>query len=249
MFKFHLIPDVSENGGLLPAVHGGGDGSTGGGWVGLLDGFLEKITGILESGASFEFFPGVKALASNVHPLIVHFPIGFLTAFFLFELAGVALRKEELRRTASWLLYLGVLGALMAVAAGLVAEDTVPHGEEVHAIMGWHGRLGITVASLSLVLAAWRIAAKANFSPMAKSLHLSLAAIMVICLFLGADLGGLMVYQYGVGVKSLQQPDEHHHPADTASEQNVEDGQLHEHEDEDAHEHEHEHEHEPNTAP
>jgi uncharacterized membrane protein len=90
--------------------------------------------------------------------------------------------------------------------------------------------LGITVAVLSLVLAGWRIAAKSNFSLMAKSLYLCLAAIMVICLSIGADLGGLMVYQYGVGVKSLQQPDDHHHQHDAASEEDAEGGQLHEHE-------------------
>lgn len=99
----------------------------------------------------------------------------------------------------------------MAAATGLIAEDMVPHGEAVHETMEWHGRLGLSVASLSLILAAWRFAARANFSLMANALHLFLAALVVIFMFFGADLGGLMVYHYGVGVKSLQQADEHHH--------------------------------------
>lgn len=211
MFNLDLMPHLPENGFLLPAVHGGGHSGPGGGWIGILDSVLEKATRTLESGASLELFPGVKALATNLHPLIVHYPIALLTAFFLLELVGVTLRREGVRQAASWTLYLGALGAIMAVAAGLIAEDTVPHGEAVHEIMEWHGRLGISVATLSLILAVWRIAARTNFSLMAKSLYLYLAAIMVICMFIGADLGGLMVYQYGVGVKSLQQPDDHHH--------------------------------------
>jgi len=195
----------------MPIVHGAAGDSGGTGWVGLLDILLGKVASLLESGASFELFPGIKALATNVHPLIVHFPIAFLPAFFLLELAGVTLRKESLRQTASWMLYFGAAGALGAVAAGLLAEDTVPHGEAVHEIMEWHGRLGIIVAVLSLTLAAWRFASKALFSPMAQALHLYLSAIVLICLLFGADLGGLMVYQHGVGVKSLQDPDDHHH--------------------------------------
>ena len=211
MYQFSFISDLAGNGSLMPTVHGAAGDSAGSGWVGLLDILLGKMASLLESGASFELFPGIKALATNVHPLIVHFPIAFLTTFFLLELVGVALRKENLRQTASWMLYFGAAGALGAVAAGLLAEDTVPHGEAVHEIMEWHGRLGISVAVLASILAAWRLIAKGNFSPMAKALHLYVAALMLTCLFFGADLGGLMVYQHGVGVKSLQEPDDHHH--------------------------------------
>jgi uncharacterized membrane protein len=220
VFKLDLMPRLPDNGFVLPAVHGGGDAGSGS-WIGILDSALEKTTRILESGVSLELFPGVQALATNVHPLIVHYPIALLTAFFLLEVVGIALRREGLRQSASWMLYLGTLGAIIAVAAGLIAEGTVAHGEAVHEIMEWHGRLGIGVATLSLVLAVWRIVARTILSPMAKTLYLYLAAIMVICMFIGADLGGLMVYQYGVGVKSLQQPDDHHHH-ELASQQDVE---------------------------
>lgn len=210
MYKFSIIPDFSGSSAVLPIVHGGGSDSAGGVWAVIID-LMDKITRFVESGTSFELFPGITALANNIHPLIVHFPIAFLTAFFLIEVVGVLLRQESLRQTASWLLYLGTLGALGAVVTGLIAEDTVPHGEAVHEIMEWHGRLGITAATLSAALAVWRIATRANFSAMAKALHLYLAAMVAICIFFGADLGGLMVYQHGVGVKTLQQADEHHH--------------------------------------
>jgi uncharacterized membrane protein len=48
---------------------------------------------------------------------------------------------------------------------------------------------------------------------MANAFHLSLSAIVVLAILLGADLGGLMVYQHGVGVKAVPQPDDHHHAA------------------------------------
>ncbi|HWO99843.1 MAG TPA: DUF2231 domain-containing protein [Methylococcus sp.] len=198
---------------LLPLIHGGGDDSAGGGLLGLLDQILEVATRMTEPGAAFTWFPGVQALASNVHPLIVHFPIAFLIAFFFMDLVAVIWRRPALRHVASWMLYLGAFGAVAAAAAGLAAEATVAHGETVHEILEWHARLGLTVASLSVALVLWRIMAKGRFSSMANAFHLSLGAIVVLAILLGADLGGLMVYQHGVGVKAVPQPDDHHHAA------------------------------------
>ena len=183
--------------------------------LGLLDGLLDQIDRFFEPGNSMELLPGIQGLAFNQHPMIVHFPIAFLFAFFLLELIGAIRRRERIREVAGWMLYLGTMTAVLAAGAGLIAEDIVPHGENVHDIMTWHGRLGLTVAALSLILSLWRLAARARFSLMAQSLHLALAAVMVICLFFGADLGGLMVYQYGVGVKQVQQGGEHHHHGET----------------------------------
>jgi len=203
-------PVSGGSGFLTPAVHGADDGA-GAGWVGLLDNALDSTTRFFDGGGTFEFLPGVSALAPNIHPLLVHFPIAFLSAFFLLDLIAVALRKNELRLVASWMLYLGALGAVSAAAAGLFAAGFVPHGEAVHEIMEWHKRLGLTVTSLSLVLSLWRLMARYRFSGMANAFHLFLAGLMATAMFFGADLGGLMVYEHGVGVKNLQSGEAAHH--------------------------------------
>ncbi|WP_333689059.1 DUF2231 domain-containing protein [Methylococcus capsulatus] len=202
---------VSGGGGFLtPAVHGAGD-AAGAGWVGLLEGVLDSTTRFFDGGGTFEFLPGLSSLAPNIHPLLVHFPIAFLNAFFLLDLTAVASRKKELRLVASWMLYLGTLGAVSAAAAGLFAAGFVPHGEAVHEIMEWHMRLGVTVTSLALVLSLWRLIARYRFSGMANAFHLFLASLMATAMFFGADLGGLMVYEHGVGVKNLQSVEAAHH--------------------------------------
>lgn len=217
MFDNFSIPGASWRGTLLPAIHGGHD-DTGGGLVGLVDSLLDAATHALESGSGWNPIAGIVALGSNVHPMIVHFPIAFLAAFLALELAGTVWRRPALRQSASGMLYLGALGAVVAAGAGLIAEDSVPHGASVHEIMEWHERLGLTVAGLSVVLAVWRAVAGAAFTGMAQAFHLLLAGIVGVCLFFGADLGGLMVYQYGVGVRNLQQADGHHHHDDEAGE-------------------------------
>ena len=45
-----------------------------------------------------------------------------------------------------------LVGAIAAVAAGLVAAEMVPHGVQVHEIMETHERLGLTVAGIATVL-------------------------------------------------------------------------------------------------
>ncbi|CAI8764905.1 DUF2231 domain-containing protein [Methylocaldum szegediense] len=208
MFDF-LGPDSTGH-YLQPAVHGAGDGN-GGGFLVLIDSALDAVSRALESGDSGNPLVGVEALGTNWHPLIVHFPIAFLTGFFLLELIGVVLRRQGLRYAASWMLYLGALAAIAAATAGLIAANTVPHGSGVHEIMEWHERLGLTIAGLSSVLAIWRLLGRERISAMAEALHLFLGAILVIAIVFAADLGGLMVYQHGVGVKSLQVADDHHH--------------------------------------
>jgi uncharacterized membrane protein len=140
----------------------------------------------------------------------VHFPIAFLSAFFLLELLGIFLKREKIRNAAAAMLYCGAMGAAAAAAAGLYAASIVPHGQEVHEIMEWHERIGLTVAGLATILSLWRLLAKHALTGMAQALHLFLAGIMTVSMVFGADLGGLMVYQHGVAVQSLQAADAHH---------------------------------------
>lgn len=63
---------------------------------------------------------------ANIHPMLVHFPIAFLNGFFLMEVIGFISKREEFRAAARWMLYLGTLGALVAVAAGLRGFVNLP---------------------------------------------------------------------------------------------------------------------------
>ncbi len=154
--------------------------------------------------------PGVAGMA-NIHPIIVHFPIALLNAFFVMELLAFLLKKEKLREAASWMLYLGTLGAAVAVAAGVRAVNTLPHTEEVHAIIQAHRTLGIVVLVLAIFLSAWRLLAKERFSLKAQTIYLVVAFVMAVIMVFGADMGGVMVYKYGVAVEAVDQPEGHDH--------------------------------------
>jgi len=193
------------------------------GFAVYLERFLSAIENIMANGPDAlipEFLPGL-AIMSNIHPLIVHFPIAFLSAFFFLDVVGSLFQNENWRRAASILLYFGAVAVLCTVAAGLQAAETIPHGDAVHKIMEQHEHLGFTVAFLTVILAVWRIIAGEKLKRFANFLHLGVAALILIVMTMGADLGGLMVYKYGVGVdtsvsrKSLViQPIPHGHSHD-----------------------------------
>jgi uncharacterized membrane protein len=174
-----------------------------------------------------QLLPGVGEMA-NIHPLLVHFPIAFLNGFVVMELLAFLLKKEKLRIAASWMLYLGTLGALAAVAAGLWAAETLPHLEDVHPIMVRHRNFGLTVLSFAIVLSVWRIIARSQFSKIGQFLQLLFGLIMVVTMAFGADLGGLMVYKYGVGTKAACPPQEPH-PSGMADAEEEEFSSLEEH--------------------
>ena len=194
----------------LPSIHGGHDG--GAGIVGVIDHLFSTVT--QETVLTWGMLDGVKTLGANIHPVLLHFPIAFLFGFILIEALGMTFRKHGLRQVASSLLYLGAICSVATVASGLYASATVLHSHSVHDIMEWHERAGITVSAIAIVMALWRKFGGIPRSTMAEALSMLLSLIMGGILFLGADMGGMMVYKYGVAVQSLQDLSEsrvHHH--------------------------------------
>ena len=191
-------------------IHSGAD--QGGGIVESISSllaFFENLSTQGPGGIFSSIMPGIAGM-DNIHPLLVHFPIAFLSAFFALDLVGTISRNPECRSVATWLLYFGTVAALFTVIAGFIAAESVAHGPNVHDIMERHEQIGISVFSTAVLLSIWRI--KSGVLPRggANNFFLILSALLCLLIMLGADLGGLMVYQYGVAVKSVQAHDHDH---------------------------------------
>jgi uncharacterized membrane protein len=221
-------------------IHGGADQS--GGImesVASLLTFFESLPTQGPEGIFSAIMPGITGM-DNVHPLLVHFPIAFLSAFFALDLVGTLAKKPQWRSVAGWFLYFGAVAAIFTVIAGLIAADSVAHGQDVHAIMERHKHIGISVLSLAIALSIWRMKSGALIRGGANSFFLILSALLCVLLMLGADLGGLMVYTYGVAVKSAPVPQDSnshvHGPVDAHENAAV-------HDPVNTHKHPHEHKH------
>lgn len=227
---------------ILPQIHGGGNHDGMGALKGLeaFLTFIESLSTQSPADIFAAFMPGLTAM-DNIHPLIVHFPIALFTLFFFTDTLGGLLNKPAWRQFSTPLLYIGSLSAIFTVIAGFQAAYSAPHNDATHAIMLRHQAFGITVTVLALILSLRRFFAEDDFIHSKTYGHFALSGLLLICLTLGADLGGLMVYQHGVAVKSSLQnaqsiAPEHQHndviPPDSHQD-------VHEHHHSEAHTHSH----------
>jgi uncharacterized membrane protein len=200
-------------------VHGNADH---GGIAESVAAFLTFIEGLTTKSPGEIFstiLPGISAM-DNIHPMLVHFPIAFLLGFFALDVIGTFTQKPQWRNTASWFLFMGTIAAAFTVMAGFIAAATVPHGADAHEIMERHEHFGISVLSLAALLSLWRLKSGGTMTGGLNGLFLALAGLLCLLMSLGADLGGLMVYKYGVAVQAVPVPkggythehtDEHEH--------------------------------------
>ncbi len=182
-------------------IHGGGDQGGIAENVASLLAFFESLTTKGPAEIFSSLMPGIAGM-DNFHPLLVHFPIAFLSVFFALDVIGTLAKKTQWRSVASWFLYLGTVAAAFTVLTGLIAADSVAHGEDVHGIMENHEKIGISILSLATVLSVWRIKSGALIQGGANSFFLLLSALLFVLIMLGADLGGFMVYKFGVAVNA-----------------------------------------------
>lgn len=153
----------------------------------------------------------------NIHPLIVHFPIAFLSLYAVLECV-------RFRKVMDWapfvyikatLLFAGVLGAIFAVLAGEQAENM--YGET--ALTEMHSALGVASMWIFIVIAAvyknviasgWVERLPEGFFKrmgqrkvrVSKWIYINIiwfiALVGLICVMITGALGGALVYGTGV---------------------------------------------------
>jgi len=141
---------------------------------------------------------------SNIHPIIVHFPIALIIVVFILDLMGVLSRKKSLISAANIITIFAAVGAVFAVVSGLIAEKSVWHPEQAHELLELHETIGFVVVGLTLILLIFRpaIKKKKSGSPGWVAVFLSLAAAVLVGY--AGYLGGEIVYKHGTGVQQAE---------------------------------------------
>jgi uncharacterized membrane protein len=143
----------------------------------------------------------------NLHPALVHFPIALLPVALLVDLMALRFRgqREWLDRAASLLYVASAVGAIAAFWTGRSAAGGLPPLDfQVQLQVNEHSDSARAAAWLVSIVALARVAIAVRDTKLRrKVLRLSLAAIAagaVALVYRTADLGGGLVYQYGVAV-------------------------------------------------
>lgn len=160
-------------------------------------------------------------MASNLHPIFVHFTVALFSISFLLYLAVYLLRfrnntlikfSNELEITARWCLWIAALITIFTALAGLYAFNTVRHDAGSHIAMTNHRNWAIPTASAIIFLSIWSLWDYYK-NRRAKTLFLIGSLITQVLLISTAWRGGELVFRYGLGVMSLPKSDAtyHHH--------------------------------------
>lgn len=158
-----------------------------------------------------QVLPGIVN-APTLHPMFVHFPIALWASAGLFLLLGMLRRRDDLFTAGRWLLYLGAIGAAVAVATGLWAADALGHESSGHELVHVHRDFMLAASGLG-VISAFGAAALRNRQNVAAKWGLTVLTLVTISILtLGADRGAALVFQHGVGVvvEPRQAPDDAH---------------------------------------
>ncbi len=135
----------------------------------------------------------------RLHPIVVHFPIALLTVGLAAAWWGHVRKLDRLADAATWLLWLGAASVCAAAGLGLLAEKTAHHVPPAWETLADHKTWGLWTAGLFVLLSLWRWTKRAPLFMLLAWLFAWAILVRV------ADLGGDLVYTYGMGVDALNQ--------------------------------------------
>jgi len=138
-------------------------------------------------------------MSHPIHPAIVHFPIVFWTMATMSDLLSIWL-GEKVTEISGMLLVSGTMAVVLAFFAGLMELDKIKDQSSAMFVVNKH----IGFATLSCIFYMSSLFVRINgttfMPPDIISISLSIAGF--ICLCITGYLGGMLVYKYGIGVKT-----------------------------------------------
>ncbi|MCJ7420295.1 hypothetical protein L8951_00500 [Sphingomicrobium astaxanthinifaciens] len=124
------------------------------------------------------------AVARNLHPLSVHFPIALLLVAAFLEVAGIARRRWRADAAVRLLLVTGAAGALVAALLGWVHTGPWLGGD---AVMQWHRWMGSAIALVAVAL-AWHAGRASERRVLLRTALVALALAVAVQGYLGGEL-------------------------------------------------------------
>ena len=126
----------------------------------------------------------------EIHPLVVHFPIALLSSAILFDFIYILSGRNELSKTGWWVLFLGLVSAMVGMATGIWNDRLFDHFGSVTPLWINHGWVQIFSSFIFICLFSWRTKCPniLNITP-SKWGYLFIGTLAVAILFYGGHLG------------------------------------------------------------
>jgi uncharacterized membrane protein len=146
-------------------------------------------------------FDFVMTIPQDLHPILVHLPIGVLLVSFVLSFA--ALRWPALQESSWLLLVIGGLATIPATISGLVAH--LPYEEtSLVAVIEIHQLLGLAGTAVTLAVLGWRWWSRRTGRDVGQSTaYLGVVAVGLLWLVVVGGTGGQLTYEYGINVRGV----------------------------------------------
>jgi uncharacterized membrane protein len=138
-----------------------------------------------------------KFLGHPIHPMLIVYPVGLLSAAVLFDLLYLATNNEQLATFSFWAILAGVVGGLAAALFGLIDWLAIRPGTRAKRIGMFHGLGNLVVVGLFVLSFLTRMS---NSAYLPDTTPLLLAVLGLAVALVTAWLGGELVYRLRVAV-------------------------------------------------
>ncbi len=144
--------------------------------------------------------------APNIHPLIIHFPIALISLAVLLDISSLFLKTQTWLRSSVLALYtFAAIGAVSAYFSGREAADSLEIPTRAYTAISQHADWGLyTAIFLALYVIIRLVLRKKTFS-LKRNGYFFFLILGVIGFFLvsqTAELGGRLVFEFGLGVST-----------------------------------------------
>jgi uncharacterized membrane protein len=137
-----------------------------------------------------------RLLGHPIHQMLIVFPLGLLATSLFFDIARLSSGNPQWGVISYWLIYVGIITALVAAVFGLIDWLAIPAGTRAKRIGLLHGGGNVVVVLLFIGSCLLRRDAPGN--PEGAAIFLSVAAVLLA--LVTGWLGGELVDRLGVGV-------------------------------------------------
>ena len=130
-------------------------------------------------------------MITDLHLLVIHFPIALLSIAVLFDFLFYFTRKEDLIGASWWTMFFGVISCFVAVVTGFVSDSLYEHLFSTFPLWENHGMVQIVSFLLFILLFYMKI----YHSKIIKHypvMYLVISGVFVLILFYGAHLGAVL---------------------------------------------------------
>ena len=140
--------------------------------------------------------------APNLHPFLVHFPIALLVTAVIIDWAGILSRPATRTPFTTALYFAGTLTLVGTFLTGRDAAQTVLLPGMAHAVVEDHRAWATGCLWVFVGVTALRLGLRGQTTRSYVRLLLATGGLVGVALLVRtADLGGQLVYKYGVGTR------------------------------------------------